>query len=475
MTETRRRALADQDLLHSSESASNSQERLLQNLDALYSSQVPLIVDAISNFLANLSIIDPSQKDVTTDENLQNSSQSSIQSSNTNSTGTLTSTHSASATLTPFSSYSNQSLQEEQTSTITHVNKSEPVHGQPGQQQAKQLPKLSNTMWTGCRDKKLANAWVFNKAPISTTQIDAFVLERAPQLLDMLSDLDPATARALGDHVDNLQETLLAIHIRRQRRYRLRRGSAISSLKFVTGKDAAEADLVDRVPPKSQGTRPRSHVRRDSPTAAAGLVDHLRSKSRGRRSRSHVRLDSPIAAAGLGGAALARLYENRKAKQMGKGERELSGSRSQSRSRGHTHSSSTSTSVECGAIQYDSIQTCHRESNPEKQHYAMQQQAQQAQQAQRAQQLSCRPSSHPEEIKDAPDDPERSTSPTRRRDIRRLYQEFWVGWRQYWYQSSQMHFLVACCCIGAAIQGWDEPAVSRGKSFSAVTISPLLT
>lgn len=73
--------------------------------------------------------------------------------------------------------------------------------------------------------------------------------------------------------------------------------------------------------------------------AAAGVVDRIRSRSRGGRSKSRVRQGLPIAAAGVGGAALAGLYENKKAKkEKVKAEREVSATRSQSRSRGHAMS-----------------------------------------------------------------------------------------------------------------------------------------
>ena len=45
---------------------------------------------------------------------------------------------------------------------------------------------------------------------------------------------------------------------------------------------------------------------------------------------------------------------------------------------------------------------------------------------------------------------------------RTLWKQFLLGWRQYWNQHPLVHALVACCSLGAAIQGWDESAVNGG-------------
>lgn len=76
--------------------------------------------------------------------------------------------------------------------------------------------------------------------------------------------------------------------------------------------------------------------------AAAGLIQRLRSRSRGAkgkersRSKSRIRAGVPIAAAGLGGAAIAGLWEKKKARQEARQQeqyqREFSRSRSRSRS-----------------------------------------------------------------------------------------------------------------------------------------------
>ena len=43
--------------------------------------------------------------------------------------------------------------------------------------------------------------------------------------------------------------------------------------------------------------------------------------------------------------------------------------------------------------------------------------------------------------------------------------------RQYFYQRITIHFLVACCSLGAAIQGWDETAVNGGMLPSYTVLS----
>lgn len=45
---------------------------------------------------------------------------------------------------------------------------------------------------------------------------------------------------------------------------------------------------------------------------------------------------------------------------------------------------------------------------------------------------------------------------------RSTYKDLAGGWRQYWFQSGRVHSLVACCCLGAALQGWVESAVNGG-------------
>ena len=48
---------------------------------------------------------------------------------------------------------------------------------------------------------------------------------------------------------------------------------------------------------------------------------------------------------------------------------------------------------------------------------------------------------------------------------RRYLFELKCGLKQYAYQRSSVQALVACCSIGAAIQGWDETAVNGGAYF----------
>ncbi len=96
--------------------------------------------------------------------------------------------------------------------------------------------------------------------------------------------------------------------------------------------------------------------------AIAGLVDHARSNSRGgrSRSRSRVRKGIPVVAAGLGSAAIAGLYENRKAKNEEKetrreerAERRKSRSRSRSRSVAYSDGGPRSASTsDPGLIEY---------------------------------------------------------------------------------------------------------------------------
>lgn len=85
----------------------------------------------------------------------------------------------------------------------------------------------------------------------------------------------------------------------------------------------------------------------------AGLVEHYRSKSRG-RSQSRLRTGGIVAATGLAGAAVAGLYENRKAKQdaadnaRGRSDTSRSRSRARSRSRGF----SSTRDPELGMVEY---------------------------------------------------------------------------------------------------------------------------
>ena len=77
--------------------------------------------------------------------------------------------------------------------------------------------------------------------------------------------------------------------------------------------------------------------------AVAGLVDRVRSQSRGYKPKTRVRTGVPIVAAGLGGAAIAGLYENNKAKKVEKeAERKRSVSRGKNRHRSRDRSYSRS-------------------------------------------------------------------------------------------------------------------------------------
>lgn len=71
-------------------------------------------------------------------------------------------------------------------------------------------------MWIGRRDVELQKSWMFDEAPVASSAVNAFVLNRASELLEALTGLDAESSTALNNHVKSLQEKLLAIHVRRK-------------------------------------------------------------------------------------------------------------------------------------------------------------------------------------------------------------------------------------------------------------------
>ena len=97
------------------------------------------------------------------------------------------------------------------------------------------------TMWLGrCNNNQ---GWTFDKMPITSKDIDAFVLEKASKLLDSLAELDQETTLAVNRHVDALRQKLLAIHARRSRMSKLSLKRSVANVSFVT--ERSEPPVAD--------------------------------------------------------------------------------------------------------------------------------------------------------------------------------------------------------------------------------------
>ena len=100
------------------------------------------------------------------------------------------------------------------------------------------------TMWLGrCNNNQ---GWTFDKMPITSKDIDAFVLEKASKLLDSLAELDQETTLAVNRHVDALRQKLLAIHARRSRMSKLSLKRSVANVSFVT--ERSESAVADHSP-----------------------------------------------------------------------------------------------------------------------------------------------------------------------------------------------------------------------------------
>ena len=134
-------------------------------------------------------------------------------------------------------------------------------------------------MWIGCRERTPNSLWAFNKAPITSRDIEEFVLKKAANLLDTLASLDADTSSAVRKHVEVLQEKLLAIHVRRKRSFGVKIKSIVASMDFVTEKDTTQnvSDVSDH-----ELSKPRlTDNERESMSMAKDSSLHLRADREG--------------------------------------------------------------------------------------------------------------------------------------------------------------------------------------------------
>lgn len=219
-----------------------AQKRLLQNLSALNDSRLPTIADAVSDFLASLSIIETDKQHNPKNAKSSTRDSSSILSRSSNSTSAFPAVNSVATPSTPVSRNNDRNLGHGPSAFPSRAHSPNHKSNEQSRERANKsgYSIAAKTMWTGRRDKAAKKTWIFDRAPIPAAQTEAFVLEKASNLLDNLSRLDHTTSTAVREHVENLQETLLAIHIRRQRGFNLLTSGAVSSMNFVTGRDVSE-------------------------------------------------------------------------------------------------------------------------------------------------------------------------------------------------------------------------------------------